>query len=184
MQLQVNLLPKQYRPKPAVRIWPVVLTIVLVLNIIGMGSWWLFLQLDLAASQTDHTLINNEVAKLEHQVLELESAAVLQTTVLAKRNFISERIDDSICWYPLLEAIERAMVPGVSLTAIAASSTGDVSLGGTTDTVKSVADLLGSLQMETGLSVVRASAVMPEGPFQLSMQEWSGREPEVPEDEE
>ncbi len=184
MQLQVNLLPKQYRPKPAVRIWPVILTLVFVLNIIGMGSWWLFLQLDLAASLVNLALINDEIGKLEYQVQDMESAAVLQTAVLAKREFISGRIDESIYWHPFLNAVERAMVPGVQLNGIAASNSGDVSLGGMTDTVKSVADLLGSLQDETGLPVIRASSITPEGPFQISLQEWSGREVEVPEDEE
>ena len=181
MQLQVNLLPKENRPKPAVRIWPVVLAIIFSLNIVGIGSWWLFLQLDLAASQTNLALMNNEVTKLEQQVQSAEVAIVLQSEVLAKREFIDKSIATSRRWYPLLQAVERAMVPEILISGISASVTGDVAIGGETDTVKSVADLLGSMQLETGLPVIRVSSVAPGISFQLMLKDWSGRE--VPEDE-
>ena len=181
MQLQVNLLPKENRPKPAVRIWPVLLTIIFTLNIVGMGSWWLFLQLDHAASLSALMIKTGEVEQLVQRVQEAESAAALQNEVIAKREFISESIAGSICWHPLLEAVERAMVPEVTIVSFSASDSGDVSIAGETDTVKSVADLLGSLQAETGVPVIQLSSVTPEGPFQLTMEGWSGRE--VPEGE-
>lgn len=176
MQLQVNLLPREYRPKPAVRIWPVMLTIIFALNIVGMGSWWFFLQLDLSASQTALVLMNDKVANLERKVEEAEAAAVLQNEVVAKREFIASTIAESCCWHPLLDSIEKAMVPGICLESISASETSDVAIAGKTDTVKSVADLLGSLQAETGLSVIRISSVSPEGSFQITLQGWTGRE--------
>lgn len=175
MHLQVNLLPKAFRPQPAVRIWPVLLTILFSLNIVAIGSWWLFLQLDLAASQTSYALLNDEVAKLEQRVQEAEAAAQLESEVAAKRQYIATTIAESICWHPLLEAIERAMVPGLTLEGIAASETGDVAIGGVTDTIKSVADFLGSLQLETGLPVIRVSSIAPEASFQLLLESWSGR---------
>lgn len=181
MQLQVNLLPKGNRPKPSVRFWPILLTIVFTLNIVGMGSWLMFLQLDLSASQTNLTLLNNEVAKLEHKVEMAEAAAVLENEISVKREFISSSISESRYWHPLLEAIESAMVPGANLTVFAASESGDVTIGGETDTVKSVAELLGSLQVATGLPVIRVGSVIPEGTFQLTLRDWSGRE--VPEGE-
>lgn len=182
MQLQVNLLPREYRPKPAVRIWPVLLTILFALNIVGMGSWWFFLQLDLSASRTALALMNDKVSALERQVEEAEAAAALQNEVDAKREYIAMKIADSRCWHPLLEAVERAMVPGTCLKSVSASETGDVAIAGETDTVKSVADLLGSLQAETGLPVIRISSVTPEGAFQVTLHGWSGRE--VPENEQ
>lgn len=182
MQLQVNLLPREYRPKPAVRIWPVMLTIIFALNIVGMGSWWFFLQLDLSASQTALVLMNDKVANLEHQVEEAEAAAILQDEVIAKREFIASTIAESRCWHPLLEAVNRAMVPGICFQSISASEAGDVAIAGETDTVKSVADLLGSLQVETGLPVIRVNSVIPESSFQITLQGWSGRE--APENEQ
>lgn len=181
MQLQVNLLPKHNRPKPAVRIWPVVLVIAFVLNIIGMASWWLFLQLDLVSSISTLQIKTEEVQQLEVQVQEAEAVAVLEAEVAAKRDFIRETIAVSPCWHPMLEAVERAMVPGLSIRGITASETGDVTIGGDTDTVKSVADFLGSLQVETGLPVIRISSATPESAFQLTLEAWSGRE--VEEDE-
>lgn len=181
MQLQVNLLPKENRPKPAVRIWPVLLTIIFTLNIVGMGSWWLFLQLDHAASLSALMIKTGEVEQLEQRVQEAESAATLQNEVIAKREFISNRVATSIYWHPLLEAVERAMVPGVTIVSFSASESGDVSIAGETDTVKSVADLLGSLQAETGLPVILISSVAPEGSYLLTLEGWNGRE--VPEGE-
>lgn len=176
MQLQVNLLPKEHRPKPAVRIWPVLLTVIFALNIVGMGTWWLFLQLDLVASATDLVLKSNEVVKLEEQVREAEAGAVLQTEVAAKREFIANSIAGSRCWHPLLLAIERSLVPEVTILGIVGADSGDVAIGGETDTVKSVADFMGSLQAETGLPVVRVGSVTPEGPFNMLLMGWSGRE--------
>lgn len=181
MQLQVNLLPPENRPKPAVRIWPVLLVVIFALNIVGMGTWWLFLQLDLLNSVSNMLVVNDEVAKLEQRVQEAEAVAVFESEVAAKREFINGSIASSSYWHPLLEAIERSMVPGVTIMGVAASETGDVAIGGETDTVKSVADLLGSLQAETGLPVIRAGSVTPEGSFNLVLLDWSGRE--VPEDE-
>lgn len=181
MQLQVNLLPREFRPKPVVRIWPVLLTILFALNIVGMGAWWFFLQLDLSASKTALALMNDKVANLERQVEEAEAAAVLQNEVVAKREFIAQTIAESRCWHPLLDSIELAMVPGICLQSISASESGDVAIAGETDTVKSVADLLGSLQVETGLSVIRISSVTPGSSFQITLQDWTGREAPVNE---
>lgn len=181
MQLQVNLLPRQHRPKPAVRIWPVLLTVVLALNMVGMGSWWLFLQLDLAGSRSDLVMKNDEVAQLEQKVQEAEAAAVLQSQVEVKREFIAISIAESRLWHPMLEAAERAMVPGLYFHGMVASDTGDVTIAGNTDSVKSVANLLGSLQTETGLPVIRVGSVTPEGTFQIMLQGWSGREEDADE---
>lgn len=184
MPLQVNLLPREHRPKPAVRIWPVLLAIVFTINIVGMGSWWLFLQLDLAASLTELAIISNDVVQLDQQVQEAEAAAVLQTGVQVKRDYINNVIASSRCWHPFLDALEGAMVPGVSINNFSAAATGAVTLAGTSDSVESVTDFLGSLQVKTGLPVVRVSSIVPEGSFQIALEGWTGREiQEEPSDE-
>lgn len=174
MSLQVNLLPKAYRPKPSLRAWPVILAVIFLVNMLGMGLWWGFLQLDLSSVRTDIQLKENEVRQLDRQVKEAEAAAVLENKVKSKAAFIDQALTSSPHWQPLFEAIERAMVPNVVITSISATANGNVAIFGTCDTAKSVADFLGSLQAETGLGVIRITKIIPGGDFDLVLEGWSG----------
>lgn len=179
--MQINLLPVQYKPKPAVRFWPVLLTIVLMLNLLIISSYWLSLQLELNSAQSSLSAIENEVSSLQRQVDEAEWKAQLADTVSTKRDYIKLEETESILWFPLLEAIERAMLPGIALTTINSSDSGEIGLSGTPGTITDVANFLGSLQAETGLEIVHLLGVTPEESFQINLSGWYGRE--VQEDE-
>lgn len=181
MQMQVNLLPAQYRPKPAVRFWPVLLTIVLLLNLLIISSYWLSLQLELNSARSSLTSLQNEVNSLQRQVDEAEWKAQLADTVKSKSDYITLEETESILWFPLLEAVERAMVPGITLTAVNNIDSGEIRLTGTPRTITDVANFLGSLQAETDLNIVRLLGAVPGDSFQINMSTWSGRE--VQEDE-
>jgi Tfp pilus assembly protein PilN len=174
MSLLVNLLPKAYRPKPSLRAWPVILAVIFLVNVLGMGLFWGFLQLDLASIRTDIQLKENQIRQLDRQVKDAEAAAVLEAKVKAKAAFIDKALISSPHWQPLFEAIERALLPGVRLTSITATANGTVSIFGYCDTAKSVADFMGSLQAETGLDVIRITRIIPGVEFDIVLEGWSG----------
>jgi hypothetical protein len=180
--MQINLLPVQYRPKPAVRVWPVALTIALMLNLILTGSYWLTLTLNLTETNNDLHSVESTVANLQREVDEALWKEELQTAVKAKADYIRAQTEASILWHPALAALERAMIPGIYLTAVTFHSSGDINITGITDTVKTAAEFWGSLQAETGLEIVRMSTVTPGGNFNFILRGWYGRE--VPEDDE
>ena len=175
MKLQVNLLPVHYRPKPSVRLWPILLTVVLMLNLIVLATYWVTLQVEIADARNEVNSLESELGILERRVAEQEWKMVLVENVAAKAAYIDSINEENILWVPLLAAFERAMVPGMSLTSFNTSQDGNVSMAGTTTSLAAVADFLGSLQAETGLPDIRFHQAAPEGTFQITFSGWTGR---------
>lgn len=177
--MQVNLLPLQYRPKPSVRVWPVALTIALMLNLIIISSYWLTLQMDLAQINASLHAQEMEVANLRRQVEEAQWKEEMQSAIRVKADYIDLQTVEYKLWHPALAAIERAMVPGITLTSIRTDSSGEIVINGVPDRVETVAKFWGSLQAETCLEVVRLSTVDPGDSFSIFLREWYGREVET-----
>ena len=175
MKLQVNLLPVHYRPKPSVRLWPILLTVVLMLNLIVLATYWFTLQAEIVDARSEVSSLESKLGILERQVAQQEWKMVLAENVAAKATYIGSIDEENILWVPLLTAFERAMVPGVSLTSFNTSRDGDVSMAGNTTSLAAVADFLGSLQAETGLADIRFHQAAPEGIFQITFSGWTGR---------
>ncbi|HCX79362.1 MAG TPA: hypothetical protein DG577_08105 [Firmicutes bacterium] len=175
MQMQVNLLPAQYRPKPAVRFWPILLTIIFMLNSIALSLYWLRLQVEITRAQSSLNSLQSEVNSLQRSVDEAEWKSQLAADVQKKRDFLGTEVTESVLWHPILNAIERAMIPGVTITNLNCASGGVVSLGGNTETIRTVSEFLGSLQTKTELEVIRIHSAVPEGGFQITLKDWSGR---------
>lgn len=175
MQTQINLLPPHLRPKPQVRFWPILLATVLTLNLLFISTYWLTLQLELSGANNALHTMQNDVANLQRRVQDAQWKADLAQTVTDKTDYINIVDGDSILWHPGLLAIQRALVPEVTLDSISSGNTGDISLSGDSDTIKSVADFLGSLQAETGLEIVRFHNATPGGGFSITLTGWQGR---------
>lgn len=180
MHMQVNLLPPQYRPKPPVRVWPVVLAVVLMLNLILTGTYWLTLQLNLTKVNNSISSVEAQVSNLQRQVDEARWKSELEIAVQKKADYITAQLAKSILWHPALTAIEKAMVPEIVLTEITCTA-GNIKINGSADRFKSVAAFLGSLQLETGVEIVRFISAEPPEKFSLYLSDWYGRE--VQEDE-
>jgi len=184
MHMQVNLLPAQYRPKPPVRVWPVVLAVVLMLNLILTGSYWLTLQLNLTKVNNSISSVETQVSNLQRQVDEARWKSELEIAVQKKADYISAQLVKSTLWHPALTAIEKAMVPGIYLTEITCTA-GNIKINGSADSIKdsykTIAAFLGSLQLETGVEIVRFINAEPPEKFSLYLSDWYGRE--VQEDE-
>lgn len=176
MQMQVNLLPKQYRPKPPVRLWTVIVTLILMLNLIAISSYWLTLHLQLTNTRSDLASLQSEVNSLQRQVSDAQWRADLENSVATKSEYVRTKTDQSILWHPALDAIERAVVPGVLVSSLSTSDNGNIVITGYTEAVKSVALFLCSLQAETGLTDVRFQAAEPEGVWHITLTGWRGRE--------
>lgn len=182
MQLQVNLLPTQYRPQPQVRLWPVILTLVLTLNLIITGTYWLTLRLDLAETRTLIQSQETEIANTELRVEEAQWRADLQVAVEKKTEFITTQITDSILWSPALTMIEQSLIPGVVISSISCSGEGSISVSATVDSIKTAMDFWASLQASSGKEGIWLSNAPAGGTISLSFTGWYGRE--VPEDED
>lgn len=176
MQMQVNLLPAQYRPKPPVRLWTVVVTLILMLNLIAISSYWLTLHLQLTNTRSDLASLRSEVNSLQRQVSDAQWRADLENSVATKSDYVRTKTDQLILWHPALDAIERAVVPGVLVSSLSTSDNGNIVITGYTEAVKSVALFLCSLQAETGLEDVRFQAAEPEGVWHITLTGWRGRE--------
>jgi len=176
MQMQINLLPVQYRPKPPVRPWPIAITIALMLNLIIISSYWLTLHFDLSQTKSDVHVLENEIATIQRRVDEAQWKAELEANVKSKANYIDAQLVASRLWNPALSAIERAMVPGLVIEVLDCSSSGDISISGVTDSVEVAADFWGSLQVETGLDIVRMNYIAPHEEFSVLLHAWYGRE--------
>lgn len=186
MQMQINLLPVHYRPKPPVRLWPVIITIALVVNLLLISVYWLTLYLDLTETQTNLRTTEQEVANLQRQVDEAQWKADLELAVKKKGDYIQGAVDEHFIWHPVVAALERAMVPGVRLDTVQFLASGDVNITGRTDTVKLAADFWGSIQAETGLKIVRLTTVQAESSFNMILRGsdgWPLEQEEKPEEE-
>lgn len=183
MQMQVNLLPVHHRPKPSVRLWPIIVTIVLTANLMLISLYWLTLNLELAGTRNDLHSVEQEILSLQRQVDEAQWKAELEVAVKNKGDYISGRLAQSILWHPAVAALERAMVPGVTFSNVQFLASGDISITGTTNKVKTVADLWGSVQAETELRIVRLSNAAPGGNFSMILRGWYGREREEEQDD-
>ena len=180
MHMQVNLLPAQFRPKPPVRIWPVVLAVVLMLNLIITSSYWLTLHLSLIKVNNSINSMEVQVSNLQRQVDEAHWKTELEIAVQEKADYISAQLAQLTLWHPALTAIENAMVPKIRLTEITCAA-GNIKINGSTESFKSVAAFLGSLQQETDVEIVRFISAEPPEKFSLYLFDWYRRE--VPEDE-
>jgi len=176
MQMQVNLLPAKYQAKPQVRLWPVVLTLVLVMNLIVISAYWVFLQLDLAKINSEIHTLENDIDILQRRVDEAQWKADLESAVAVKSGFIETELSSYILWNPGMTAIERSMVNGLFIESVDFSSTGDINIGGIADSVKTAADFWGSLHAETGLEIIRMNYIEPHEEFIVTLQGWLGRE--------
>ncbi len=184
MRLQVNLLPVQYRPKPPVRLLPILIALVLTLNLIGISAYWVTFYLGVADAERKLSSLQSDLRRVEQRVADAEWKAELESDVARKEGFVNEITSAHLVWNPLLTAIERAMVPGIKISGMNVAREGQVSMTGETDTLASVADFLGSLQVETDMEIVRFHAAEAEGSFQVSMRYWRGLEAEDEEEEE
>lgn len=183
MQLQINLLPAHYRPKPPVRLWPVIITVALTVNLLLISVYWLTLYLDLSETQTTLRSVEQEVTNLQRQVDEAQWKAELEVAVKKKGSYIQGKKDEYVRWHPVVAALERAMVPGVVLNNVQFLASGDVNIMGKADKVKLAADFWGSVQAETGLQIVRLITTEPEGNFNMILRGSAGWALEDEEDE-
>ena len=182
MPMQVNLLPTQFRPQPQVRIWPVVLTVVLMVNLLLTGTYWLTLFLDLGSTRNQQQSLESEIANIERRIEEAHWRADLKTAVERKSKFISDQIVDSVLWSPALTTIEQSLIPGVVLTSIGFSGEGSISITATVDSIKTAVDFWASLQTRTGLEGIWLNNAPAEGSIGIGFTGWYGRE--VPADDE
>jgi len=113
--------------------------------------------------------MQNEVNVLQRKIDDGDWKAQLASEVNKKLEFVSIVEDGTIIWHPLLKDIESAMVPGVTVSALVFSNLGDIHLSGNTDSLKSIADFLGSIQTQTGLEVIRFHNASAGGGFQITM---------------
>lgn len=176
MGMQVNLLPAQYRPKPPVRVWPIVLTIVLTVNLILTGTYWLTLFLDQGSLRTKVQAQESENTNIQRCIDELQWKAELKVSVERKAGYISKQIADSILWSPALTVIEDSLLPGVVITSINLSGDGNISLSAQVDSIKTAIDFWASLQTRTGLEGIWLYNAPAEGSISISMRGWYGRE--------
>lgn len=181
--MQINLLPVHYRPKPAVRVWPIVVSVVLMLNLIIISSYWLSLLLELATVNSSISSLQAEANALQRQVDEAEWKSELAEEISIKVDYAYNMEAKAILWYPLLDAVERAMIPDLALKGLSGGSNGVVNINGATGKIESVAYFLGSLQTETRLEDVRFNSAAPNGSFQITMTGWYGREMQGEADE-
>ena len=184
MKLQVNLLPVHYRPKPPVRLWTILITVVLMLNLIGISSYWVTLYLGVSDANAKLSSLKSELIRVEQRVADVEWKSQLASDVARKEDYVNEITSEYIVWNPLLKAIERAMVPGITISGMNVAREGQVSMTGETDSLAAVANFLGSLQVETKMEIVRFHAAEAEGSFQVSMRYWNGVEVEDEQEDE
>jgi Tfp pilus assembly protein PilN len=182
MQMQVNLLPAQYRPKPQVRLWPIALTIALMLNLIIISTYWLTLQLDLSATRASVQSMENDIANLQRRIDDVQWKADLKAAVVQKSDYISSQVLESVLWSPALEVIEDSLIPGVVINSISFSGDGSISITATVDSIKTAVDYWASVQTKTGLEGIWLSNAPAEGSISISMTGWYGREVEEVEE--
>ncbi len=178
MSIQVNLLPPQHRPQPSVRLWPVLITIVLTVYLLSISIYWITLSLDWTETKNKVLSVENEISQLQHQVDENIWKEELQVQVSRHKAYIDTEIASSILWHPATAALERAMLPGLFIETLNFSSSGDIRISGTVNTVETVAKFWGSIQAESGLEIVRLSTVTPGQKFDILLRSWYGREVE------
>lgn len=184
MRLQVNLLPVQYRPQPPVRLLPILITVVLMLNLIAISIYWVTLSLGVSEANSKLSSLNSELRRVEQRVADAAWKSQLASDVALKEDYVNEITSEHRVWIPLLEAIERAMLPGIKISGMNVAREGQVSMTGETDSLAAVAEFLGSLQVETGLEIVRFHAAEAGGSFQVSMRYWNGVEVEEEQEDE
>ncbi|MGI6365602.1 MAG: PilN domain-containing protein [Bacillota bacterium] len=182
MQMQVNLLPAQYRPKPQVRLWPIALTIALMLNLIIISTYWLTLQLDLSATRASVQSLENNIANLQRRIDDVQWKADLKAAVAQKSDYISGQVLGSVLWSPALDVIEDSLIPGVVINSISFSGDGSISITATVDSIKTAVDYWASVQTKTGLEGIWLSNAPAEGGISISMTGWYGREVEEVEE--
>lgn len=182
MALQVNLLPAQYRPQPPVRIWPVVLTVILSLNLILTGTYWLTLHLDKNTLESQIQSQENDNINTQRRIDENQWKAELKEAVVQKDRFIDEQITASVLWSSALTVIESSLIPGVVITSISLSGEGAISVTATVDGIKTAMDFWASLQAATGREGIWLYNAPAKGDISLSLVGWYGRE--APTDEE
>jgi Tfp pilus assembly protein PilN len=176
LQMQVNLLPIQYRPKPQVRFWPIALTIALMLNLIIISTYWLTLQLDLSATKSSIHSLESDMANLQKRIDDLQWKADLEKAVAQKSGYISSRVLESVLWSPALDVIEDSLIPGVVITSINFSGDGSIDISAEVDSIKTAVDFWASLQTRTGLEGVWLYSAPAEGSISINMTGWYGRE--------
>lgn len=176
MPMQVNLLPGQYRPKPPVRVWPLALTIALMLNLIIISTYWLTLQLDLSATRASIQSLENDIANLQRRIEDAHWKADLKAAVAQKTEYIDSQIVGSVLWSPALEVIEDSLIPGVVLDSISFSGDGSISITANVDSIKTAVDFWASVQTKAGLEGIWLSSAPAEGKISISMTGWYGRE--------
>lgn len=176
MQMQVNLLPAQYRPKPPVRLLPIIVAVALMANLLVLSLYWLTIHLELNRAKSDLAALQSEVNHLQRQVNDAEWKAKLLDDVRVKGDFVRSQTNQAILWYPMLEAVERAMMPDMLINTLNATADGNVAIGGEAWNVTPVAFFLSSVQQETGLEYVRFHVAEPEGIWQVTLTNWFGRE--------
>lgn len=176
MPMQVNLLPAQYRPKPQVRLWPVILTVFLMLNLIFTGTYWLTLQLELADVRRNVKLVEDEAANVQRLIDEAQWKADYKAAVERKADYIETQTVESVLWSSALDVIEDSLIPGVVITSISFSGQGVISLSANVDSIKTAVDFWASLQTRTGLEGIWLSQAPAEGSISISMTGWYGRE--------
>ncbi|MTI94920.1 MAG: hypothetical protein FH749_05440 [Firmicutes bacterium] len=182
MQLQVNLLPKQFRPQPSLRPIPVLITIILLINAMALAGWWVLLEVNLGTLRSDLDSLESSIASLERKIADAEWAAELEDSVMAKADYIQMKVVESKLWNPSLTSVEQAMENEVILSGFRGTPDGAIVLSGYTPSITAVANMLGSLHQETGLRVVHYNSATVDGSFQLTLSGWHGRE--VPEEDE
>lgn len=178
MPIQVNLLPPQHRPQPSVRLWPILITIVLTVYLLSISIYWLTLHLDWIETKNKIQAVENEIAQLQHQVDDNLWKEELQVQVSRYKRYIEAETGDSILWHPAAAVVERAMVPGLYLETLDFSSSGDIRISGSVNTIETAGKFWGSIQAESGLEIVRLSNVTPGQKFDMILRSWYGREVE------
>lgn len=176
MAMQVNLLPTRYRPQPQVRLWPIILTVVLSLNLIITGTFWLTLHLDLGETRSKLQGVNNEIASMQRRIDESQWKADLKDAVERKTKFISDQISGSVLWSPALSVIESSLIPGVVVSSVGFSGDGAISLTAAVDSIEIALNFWASLQTATGLDGIWLYSVPAEGEVSFSFSGWYGRE--------
>lgn len=176
MQMQVNLLPPHLRPKPQVRLLPVLIATVLLLSVIATGIYWLVLHLDLSSIRDEIQNQESNIASIERQIRENLWKQELKDSVEKKTSFIASAIEDSILWNPALNLIEKSIIPGVTVTRIIFSGQGTISITAHTVSIKTGVDFWASIQARSGIEDIWVYKLVDEDVINITIQNWSGRE--------
>ena len=176
MQMQVNLLPSHLRPKPQVRLLPVLIASVLLLSVIGMGTYWLILSLDLAGTRTEIKDQELNIAAIERGIEDNLWKQTLKDNVATKEDFLKEQTMESVLWYPALDLIEQALLPGVQVETIVFMGSGRISIDALVDKIKTGADFWASLQAQFNMEDIWVYTISEAKSINLTLNDWSGRE--------